>query len=306
MAICYFNNDDRKKYRCTYSFEEDSLCASVEYDIYEEIPALNGVRCIGGCNYDQRDILIVDSEVHKSFLMKEAYYAGNRITYGSVDNKSITTFKTSEFFACDDSDKIFELPSNPKCNAIRIFSNDFIRWIGVYSYKKEISDEELIIRLKRKPEPIDFGIETSKIKRIMYNDDWECNTHSDAGVISIRNSPYEEIQFKRAQNHEELFKYIFEFNLYMHLYSRGGFKVDRILTRINTCFYEFHCATRKFDYTGNKNRCVDDNLSSFLRGCYLKIDYSVTKKSWLRNISYAVGPKARNIEDNFLLFYRFV
>ncbi len=306
MAVCFWGKDIKKNYRCTYSITEDGMSIEVEYDIEEEIPLQNGMRVVGSYNYPQRDIYVVDSKEHKYYLVKNACYAGNSNRYAGIDSKFITTFQSHIFFEHGNSDKLMEIPENPKCSAIRVFSNDLIRMVGLLSYKQTDSDGELTIRLNKKAEPIDLDITTDKIKGIIYNDDWRQNSNLNTGEFSIDITPYIEIRFKRRQYYEDLFRYIFELELYMQLYSKGGFKVDKVWAKINDSFYGFNCGVRKFDYKGNKRTSVDDSLVSFLKVCYSKIDYACTTKTWLRNISYAVGPKARNIEDNFLLFYKFI
>lgn len=306
MAVCFWGKDIKKNYRCTYSITEDGMSIEVEYDIEEEIPLQNGMRVVGSYNYPQRDIYVVDSKEHKYYLVKNACYAGNSNRYAGIDSKFITTFQSHIFFEHGNSDKLMEIPENPKCSAIRVFSNDFIRMAGLRSYKKAESDEELTLSINKKAEPIDLAITTDKIKGIIYNDYWENNSNLNTGEFTINITPYIEIQFKHKQYYEDLFRYVFELELYMQLYSKEGFKVDTVWTKIDNSFYRFNCGVRKFDYKGNKRTSVDGGLVSFLKECYSKIDYACTTKIWLRNISYAVGPKARNIEDNFLLFYKFI
>ncbi|MDC7278667.1 hypothetical protein NXH64_04030 [Butyrivibrio fibrisolvens] len=306
MAVCFFNNDLNNRYRCTYTIEKDSITVSAEYDIFDEIPSTNGFHAIGNNNFESRDILIADSDNSKFYLLKDAYYAGNSNRYALLDNKSVTIFKSGIYFSHGKYDKLTSLPETPKCSSIRIFSKDFIAIVGNNSYQKKKNDDELIISLKKKNEPIDFDISTSKIKKILFNDWWEQNEDWKIGKVVIDITPYVEIQFKRRQNYNDIYKYVYEFEIYMQLYTKGGFKVDDIWLNIEDSFYRFKCQTRGFEYKERKNYVVTDSMASFLEKCYSNINYAHTNKMWLRNIPYAIGVTSRNIEDSFLLYYKFV
>ena len=45
MPVCYFNQDYENKYRCEYSITDDDFNVEVEYDIHDEIPYIDGVKC---------------------------------------------------------------------------------------------------------------------------------------------------------------------------------------------------------------------------------------------------------------------
>lgn len=307
MAVCFFENDFSKKYRCTYSFGEDEiLFVNVEYDIVEEIPSDNGVRLVGAFAYSKRDILIADSENKKYYLMKNAIYIGNDNRYAVVDSKSITKFRSQVYFSKGTFEGLTTLCKNPKCNAIRIFSKDFIGYMGLKSVKQTLAKDRVEIILNKKEEPLDFDISTTKIKCIKYQEYWKREPDLVHGVIFIDIMPYMEIQFKRRQNYEDMNKFIFELALYMQLFAKECFKLDKICVCIDDEWYGLNCSVRKFNYSEKRKNHVDDQLPSFLKKCYLSIDYAFTTKMWLRNISYAVGDRERNIEDSFLLFYKFI
>lgn len=146
-----------------------------------------------------------------------------------------------------------------------------------------------------------MGIETTKIKRILYGDLWNKKDDLRQGNISIEITPYIEIEFKKRINYTEIHKYIYELEIYLQLYLMGSFKVDNVWTKVGDIYYVFNCNVRKFDYRNNSViASVDDDLSSFLRKCYQTIDYACTTKTWLRNIPYIIGIQSRNIEDAFL------
>lgn len=307
MAVCFFNNDLSKRYRCTYSFDDDAvLSVSVEYDVIEEIPSDNGVRFIGSFVYPNRDILIADSDNKKYYLMKNAFYTGNNNRYAVVDSKSITMFRSPVYFSHRTFDALTKLADKPRCGAVRIFSKDFIRYMGLKSVKPVLAEDKVVITLSKTEEPVDFDISTAKIKGIKYRDDWEEKQDLKHGSISIDITPCVEIEFKRRQNYEDMHKFVFELALYMQLYAKECFKLDKIYVYVDNDWYGLNCSVRKFNYSEKSKNHVDDQLSSFLKKCYLNVDYAFTTKIWLRNISYAVGNRSRNIEDTFLLFYKFI
>ncbi len=306
MAVCFFDNELSKKYRCTYFEERDYISVSVEYNITEEIPSQNGVRLIGNYDYKQRDIFIADSENNIYLLLKDAFYAGNSNKYAKFEDLSITVFRGRVYFSNRESDSILKLPTTPKCSAIRIFSKDLLDKIGVPSYKKETNDEELVISLKKKNPPIDCGISTQKIRSIIIADSWSFNEKWERGKFTIDTTPYFEIRFKRRQNYDEIYKYIHELEIYMELYIKGGFKIDDLSIQVDDKFYKFGCWMQRFEYKGRKKTAVSDDMEQFLKKCYESINYSSTNKVWIRNIPYAIGLTSINIEDSFLSYYKFI
>ncbi len=307
MAVCYFDNDFSVFYRCTYSFDDEKvLSVEVEYDIVEEITSNNGVRFVGSESYSNRDIIVADAENKKFYLMKNAFYIGNSNRYAVVDSKSITKFKSLIYFSYRTFDGLARLVKTPKCTAIRIYSRDFIAYMGLKSVKQNSSEDKLAIFLNKNEEPIDFDISTPKINYIKYCDRWERKLDFKHGKILIDIMPYIEIQFRRSQRYDDMHKFIFELALYLQLFAKEGFKLDEISVCINGIWYGLHCSVRNFKYSEKGRTIVDDQLPTFLKKCFLNIDYAFTTKIWLRNISYAVGDRARNIEDTFLLLYKFI
>ena len=48
MSVCYFDDKYDEKYDCQYEVKKDGIeVVVVNYDIDEEIPAINGVRTFG-------------------------------------------------------------------------------------------------------------------------------------------------------------------------------------------------------------------------------------------------------------------
>ena len=309
MAVCWFNTDQDNRYRCTYTFEDDAIIIMAEYDSFGEYPYVveNGFKrvSIGTISEDKRDILIVDYEEKISYLVKNAFVTGLQNRFGTYDGVSITSFKSYEFFSHRDTEVLINLSERPKCSALRIFSKDFISFLGADSVTQQSEDDKWVILLKRNTESIDFYIETTKIKSIKYNSNWDQTTNWKEGAIIIDIFPYVEIQFKRRQPYSDVYKFVYEFELYMQLYSQERFKVDNISLKVNDLYLGYKCSTRKFNNKSQKNT-IDCDLPSFLKACYQNVDYAFTKKNWLRNIPYVIDVYYRNIEDNYLIYYKFI
>lgn len=110
MPVCYFNQDYENKYRCEYSITDDDFNVEVEYDIHDEIPYIDGVKCFTiNTEYDNRDILIIDYENKKNYLLKNAFYSGGTTILGNPDKNSTTIFQSNVYFSHIDYKKLTEL-----------------------------------------------------------------------------------------------------------------------------------------------------------------------------------------------------
>ena len=47
MAICYLNSDYNNKYSCNYEIHDSGIDVTVDYDITDEIKAIDGVKAFG-------------------------------------------------------------------------------------------------------------------------------------------------------------------------------------------------------------------------------------------------------------------
>ena len=98
MPVCYFNADYDTKYRCDYKVNDSSIEITVDYDIEDEIEAVNGVKVFGSNTvYKKRDILIVDFANKMNYLAKNAVCTGNNQVYGSADGGAKTRFRSRTF-----------------------------------------------------------------------------------------------------------------------------------------------------------------------------------------------------------------
>ena len=69
-------------YLCTYEMREDLLEIKAEYEIDEEIEAVNGFKIrTSNMEFRKRDLLLVDFQNKKKYLLKNAWYAGDSAVY---------------------------------------------------------------------------------------------------------------------------------------------------------------------------------------------------------------------------------
>ena len=47
MAVCYFDDKYEEKYNCLYEVKDNVIEVTVDYNIMDEIPAINGIRSYG-------------------------------------------------------------------------------------------------------------------------------------------------------------------------------------------------------------------------------------------------------------------
>ena len=130
MAVCFFNKDYNNKYICDYEVIEDKFCVTVNYDINDEIEAVNGVKSFGpSTEFDSRDILIIDHDNKCNFLLKAAYYAGSISVYGTPDGGTKTHFKSHYYLKHHEIETLADLPDTPKAKSIRVYSKKLCKYI---------------------------------------------------------------------------------------------------------------------------------------------------------------------------------
>ena len=107
MAVCYMDGNYKISYPCTYEIREDLLEIKAEYEIEEEIEAVNGVKIwTSSMEFRKRDILLVDVQNKKNYLLKNAWYAGNSAAYNSLDGGVFTTFQSNVYFEHRDAERL--------------------------------------------------------------------------------------------------------------------------------------------------------------------------------------------------------
>jgi len=305
MPVCYFNADYKECYRCEYEVKENGITVDVEYDIDDEMEVVNGIKCYGeDTKFNKRDILIIDHKGKTNYLLKSAYYAGGNIVFGTPDGGAITKFHSGIYFEHSDVDKISELPIMPKVNKIRIYSKIINQLINYPSLSIRSSDTEYIINLSRGQRGTSIEIDSNNIKRITISDDW--NSERKRDCITIDFNSYIEIELKRRENYEKVYEYVNELLVFMQLYMPDKFLIDKVWIMVEDTFYKMSISGMEFSYKENYDEpSVQEELLSFLKRCYTMIPYRKSKTE-IRNIPYIVLRTSRSMEDNFLMFYRFI
>lgn len=307
MPVCYFENNHHKKYRCNCEIKERNIEIEVEYDISNEVEAVNGVRFFGSnVEYRERDILIIDYENKKNILMKNAFYAGHRSVIGTPDDKTVTKFQSSVCFEHIELDKLVLLPATPKTNQIKIFSKSINDLIGYPDLKIMESDSEFSINLSKMNGSKSVDIDSNNVKKITVADDWSSSQNRKFHNITIDFNGYIEIELVKRVNYDLVADYLYELQIFMQLYYPYNFRVDKIYVMVDGVYYKLSLPQREFEYRQkHMEKTVNDDLLDFLKKCYKTIPYR-NSKTEIRNIPYIVIKTSRSIEDNFLLFYRFI
>ncbi len=307
MTICFFDMDYNKKFRCVYEESEDYIDVLIDYDIESEIETVNGIRAIGSqTEYKNRDIVIVDSDNKKNILMKNAYYFGFSSRLGTLDDHIQTTFRAHSYFSANDINKILKLPDTPKVNKIEIYSKSILDLIGIPSLRKVKRKEEDDIFLNKKNEPISIYIGLNNISEILIDDFWRYKHNHQTKIIEIDFLGRIQIILNKRINYDEVSTYLNELIVYMQLYFPYRFVINKICVDIDKTVYEYKAPTLKIENKGfHINKTVDCSLGEFLKKCYTNIPYHKSTEE-LRNIRYIIFNKNRQIEDDFLTYYRFI
>lgn len=306
MSICYLNANYDEKFSCEYEITDDHVEISVEYNIMKEVPAVNGVKSFGSnTKFDDRDILIVDHQSKRNILVKKAYYAGHSMSMGTPDVGTKTKFRGHQYFEHNSFNKLMELPPMPKARKIKVFSNAVLDWIGIPSLEVVDADGYLNYRLLREDTPSVISINSQNIKQISVSDNWSSKGNGKT-QISIDFSGYIEFEFFKRVNYDEIYELIFELLVFLQLYCPDRFSIEKILVMVDNEYYRFSVPTPENKIKDKYvERTVNIGLLEFLAECYTKIPYR-NSKTEIRNIPYIVLKTARALEDNFLMFYRFI
>ena len=311
MAVCFFNEDyDYKhRYRCEYEVLDDCISVTVDYDISEEIEVINGCRSFGPkTEFSNRDILIVDHYKKTNYLLKDAYYDGSSSVFSNPDGGSKTRFTADICFRSNSYNSLADLKATPKVSSITIVSDDLKRYIIDSSVEKTVYEDRLEIILKKYPNGETRQIGANNINELYLHDSWSGGFNKDHD-ISFDITGCLEIKLRRKVNYKEIPRYVFEEFVYLQLFTNKHFNIDAVKVSIDgvnfQLFFRNRFITRrteKHKYYDNSVRC---NLMDFLVNCYSCIPYRKSKSD-IRNISYILMNRDRSIEDNFLMYYRFV
>ena len=308
MAVCFFNNDYDKSFECEYSINDKGIEVIVNYDIDDEIePDNNGVRNFRiDTKFNERDILIVDYKNRTNYLLKDAYYSGHTNVWGTPDGGFKTKFITKYYFTHRNYNKLCEIPKCPSIKRIKIYSNLINELIGHPSLFEKAEENELVIKLKKGNVKQIVEINKDNIKEITLSDDWNHVHNYKSKDISIKLTGYLEIILQDAINYDNVYDYIREIIIYLQLLRPNKLIIDKIQVQVNGLYYCLNVPIKKIDYNDTPVlNSVSDELRNFFQKCYNLIPYRKSKNE-IRNIPYIILNTSRNIEDNFLVFYRFI
>ena len=307
MAVCYFNKNYDEKYDCIYEVKEDGIEVIVSYDINNELPETNGMMVFSSnTKFNKRDILIIDYQTRMNYLLKEAFYHGHSETFGTPDGGYKTKFFSSIYFYNKDYENICNLTDKNNISQIKVYSDTINDIIGHPSLYKEKNEDEYIIKLKKKPEKQVIDINKNNIKSIAISDDWISEHNHKNNKIDINLSGYVEIDLQENIECIDVYDYINELTIYFQLLKPGKFKIDKIIVKVDEQYCGLVIPIRAINYKNSYiDNSVNDALLDFLLNCYNLIPYRNSKNE-IRNIPYIILYTSRNLEDNFLMFYRFI
>jgi len=308
MAICYLNSDYNNKYSCNYEIHDSGIDVTVDYDITDEIKAIDGVKAFGNnTEFANRDILIVDSNNKHNYLVKDAVYFGHSMVYGTPDGGCKTKFHSYKFLCNGDPNKLSQLLPQPKVKKIRLYSKAIDKLIGYPSLTITTSKKEYIINLKKGASPRTISIGINNIKTISVDDSWSVDTeYNNSENILIDFSAYVEIELFKRTNLNTINEYINELIVFLQLYYPDQFIISKIVVLVDNDYYQINTPTLEIRENSNRNsRAVNCDILDFLKKCYSSIPYRKGKPE-VRNIPYLIIKSSRSIEDNFLMFYRFI
>lgn len=307
MAVCYFDDKYDEKYDCQYEVKKDGIEIIVNYDINDEIPAINGVRTFGSnTEFKKRDILIIDYQTRMNYLLKDAYYCGHSEVLGTPDGGYKTKFFSRFYFWDKNYEKLCDLKNDNNIKKIRIYSNIINELIGYPSLCREENKSEYIIKLKRNTMKQKIEVNKNNIKSLEVSDDWTSEHRHRNNEINIKLDGYIEIELNKCINYEDIYNYVKELIIYFQLLKPGKFNINKVVVEIEKSYYGFCLPIDEMNYKKSYiDSSVKNNVLEFLLNCYNSIPYRNSKNE-IRNIPYIILETSRNLEDNFLMFYRFI
>lgn len=307
MAVCYFDYNYKTKYNCEYEKTDDGIEVTLDYDVMEEIPTVNGVRSFGkNTEIKDRDILIIDNKSKMNYLLKKAYCIGTSVVWGTPDGGSKTKFLSNNYLYNADYEKLSSLDEKIQLSKIRIYSKLINKIIGTPSLFEDTIENEFIIKLQKKANVKNIEIKANNIKQILISDDWKHIHDYKKGNINIDLNGYIEIELEKDIDYEDIYEYITELEVFLQLLQPNRLDINKIMIYVEDKYYGINIPKRELTYKDKKiKNTVEDDILNFLEKCYKIIPYR-NSKSEIRNISHVILNESRNLEDNFLMMYRFV
>lgn len=307
MAVCYFDEKYDEKYDCIYEVKENGIEVIVNYDIMDEIPIINGLRTFGSnTEFKKRDILIIDHRTRMNYLLKDAQCYGHTGVFGTPDGECTTKFFARYYFKNSNYEKLCNILNGKNIRKIGIYSNLINEFIGYPSLSKKETDNEYSIKLKKDAVKRKIEINSNNIKSLVTSDGWKSKLSRKNNKIDIELEGYIEIEMDKYISYEEVYEYVNELTIFLQLLKPCKFDIDKVVVEIDKTFYELCFSTNEIKYKDSYvNSSVKEDIMEFLLKCYTAIPYR-NSKSEVRNIPYIILNTSRNIEDNFLMFYRFI
>ena len=301
--ICYFDNNYKKQYYCSFSIEDESIIVEVDYNVEDEIEATNGVKLFGpNTNYRQRDILIDTQNGELYYLLKNANVTGISISNNYVKSK----FRSFVFFSSKNINELILLKKTPKVSKIIIYSDSLAGSIRKTGVLRKYEKGKFIIELSNAPAFETADINKNNIKSISLVDVNSYKRDIESNSVIIKKDDCIVINLVKRINYTEIYQNVYELFIYLQLYSYNHFVIDKTKVEIDKLYYGFQ---QKLNYQFKRvpyiDNSVKDDLISFLKKCYLQIPYnsgSIEK----RNIANIVINSSRNLEDHFMILYRFI
>lgn len=308
MAVCFFNNDYDKSFECEYSVKDNGIEVFVNYDIDDEIKPNKHGAIIWGTDtkVNDRDILIIDYKNKENIMLKDAYYSGHSSVYGTPDGGYTTKFFSNIYFSNSDFNNLCQLPKTPKVKKIKLYSNAVNNFIGYPSLRTVENEEEYTIKLKRESQTKQIELNKNYIKNVIVGDSWNSRHSFKEYNIDIKLNGYIEIELTKRVNYDKVYEFVYELIIFMQLLYPNKFDISKIHVMVDDKYYEMFLPLKTIEYQ-NKfiEPSVKDDILVFLEKCYNSIPYR-NSKAEIRNIPYIVLNTSRGLEDNFLIFYRFI
>ena len=92
----------------------------------------------------------------------------------------------------------------------------------------------------------------------------------------------------------------------MQIYIPNKFLIEKLYVEIDKTYFKFSTYFNIANYTEkNIDISISTPLIEFLENCYKNIPYR-NSASKFRNIPYIVNSTTKSLEDNFLMFYKFI
>lgn len=306
MPVCYLDSNYDETFKCDYAISSDGIEICVERDIINFEPVTDGGKVFQGhINSKSRDILIIDHLSKRNILVKQACYAGYNLAFCTPDGGSKAKFRGSIYFEHNNYEQLKKLPQMPKATIIKVYSTAILDWIGTPKLEIDDTNNYLNYRLLRNNAPSSISIDSQNIKQISVSDSWTLKRESTSHV-TIDFMGYIEIKLYHRVDYTDIYEYIYELLVFLQLYCPDRFSIQGIEVMIDNEFFQFSVSSHETEAQKEYAlRTVKTDLLSFLKNCYTHIPYRKSKAA-IRNIQYIVLQTSRGLEDNFLMFYRFI